>query len=81
MTASVEELEIWNEAVKMYDDGQFEESAGKFSSLSQNSKMMFNIGCCYLRLNDVTKASEVCLFHYSPPVKIRQGPQWPYWSK
>jgi len=55
---SPEDIQAWFEAVQLYDAGKIEESIEKFYEVSlQNSRILFNLGCCFLTLNDTKLAS------------------------
>ena len=54
---SPEQLEKWCDGVQLYDDGEFTRAVDKFSELPKTSKMLFNIGCCYLVMEEVRTAA------------------------
>lgn len=54
--SSAEDVQAWFDAVQLYDDGNIEEAIQKFRDVTSNSKMLFDIGCCYLRINNVNSA-------------------------
>lgn len=57
--SSAEDVQAWFDAVQLYDDGNIEEAIQKFRDVTSNSKMLFDIGCCYLRINNVNSAIQV----------------------
>ena len=59
---SPEDIEKWFEGTQLYDGGEMTDALKKFSEVTQNSRILFNIGCCYLTINDIKSAAEVGKF-------------------
>ena len=57
---SPEEIENWFEGTQLYDGGDVEGALKKFGNVTQNSRILFNAGCCYLTINDIKAAAKVC---------------------
>lgn len=57
--SSADDISLWYEAVQYYEAGQIDEAIQKFENVKKNAKMLTNIGCCYLRKNDLKSASEI----------------------
>lgn len=57
--SSADDISLWYEAVQYYEAGQIDEAIQKFKNVNKNAKMLTNIGCCYLRKNDLKSASEI----------------------
>ena len=57
---SPEEIENWFEGTQLYDAGNMEGALKKFGNVTQNSRILFNAGCCYLTINDIKAAAKVC---------------------
>ena len=57
---SPEEIENWFEGTQLYDGGDVEGALKKFGNITQNSRILFNVGCCYLTTNDIKAAAKVC---------------------
>jgi len=56
---SPEDIQAWFEAVQLYDAGKIQESVEKFYEVSlQNSRILFNLGCCFLSMNESDLAAE-----------------------
>lgn len=47
-----EEVQGWINAVQLYESGLNIEAVETFKTMAPNSKIMFNIGCCYLNIGD-----------------------------
>lgn len=56
---SANDISSWYEAVQLYEVNRIDEAIEHFKAAKQNSKMMVNTGCCYLRKNDLKSAEEV----------------------
>jgi hypothetical protein len=56
---SADDISSWYEAVQLYESGRVDEAIEKFKSVKQNSKILLNTGCCYLRKSDLNTASKV----------------------
>jgi len=56
--ATADDISLWYEAVNHYEIGEIDEAIEIFLSVKQNAKMLFNLGCCYLRKNDLANANE-----------------------
>eukprot|EP00111_Clytia_hemisphaerica_P006359 TCONS_00018427-protein len=54
--ANANDLQIWFDAVQLYDNGDIDISIEMFQSAKQTAKMLFNIGCCYLKKDDLDNA-------------------------
>ena len=61
--ASADDVASWFEATQLYEFNRIEEAIEKFKAAKQSSKMLMNIGCCYLRKNDLKSAEEVSQTH------------------
>ncbi|XP_066934381.1 NADPH oxidase activator 1-like [Clytia hemisphaerica] len=56
--SSADDIAAWYEGVQLYDINRIDEALEVFKNTKQNAKMLLNIGCCYLRKNDLQSASE-----------------------
>lgn len=56
---SPEDIEKWFEGTQLYDEGDVEGALKAFTDVTQNSRILFNVGCCYLTNNDIKAAAEV----------------------
>lgn len=56
---STEDIEKWFEGTQLYDGDDKEGALKSFAKVTQNSRILFNAGCCYLSINDVKAAAEV----------------------
>ena len=59
MMSSADNIGAWYEAVQLYDAGRIDEALEVFKTVQKNAKMLLNMGCCYLRKNDLKVAAEV----------------------
>lgn len=59
---SANDISSWYEAVQLYEVNRIDEAIEHFKAAKQNSKMMVNTGCCYLRKNDLKSAEQVRIF-------------------
>ena len=59
---SAENIQNWFDAVSAYDDGVIEEAIDKFEICIRNAKIVFNLGCCYLKQENIQKAVDVCFY-------------------
>ena len=59
---SANDISSWYEAVQLYEVNRIDEAIEHFKAAKQNSKMMVNTGCCYLRKNDLKSAEQVKIF-------------------
>ncbi len=54
------DIEIWHQAVQVYENGSMAEAIKIFSSMATiSSKISFNIGCAHLWSEDVETALKV----------------------
>ena len=56
---SPEDIEKWFEGTQLYDRGEMADALKKFAEVTQNSRILFNMGCCCLTINDIESAAEV----------------------
>ena len=56
---SPEDIEKWFQGTQLYDEGDVEGALKSFTDVTQNSRILFNVGCCYLTNNDIKAAAEV----------------------
>ena len=63
--SSADDIAAWYEGVQLYDVNRIDEALEIFKNTKQNAKMLLNIGCCYLRKNDLKSASEVAIFPFN----------------
>ena len=56
---STDDIDKWFEGTQLYDGGDVEGALKSFAKVTQNSRILFNVGCCYLSINDVEAAAEV----------------------
>ena len=62
---SPEDIENWFEGTQLYDAEDIEGALNKFLEVTQNSRILFNLGCCYLTVNDIKAAAKVCINFFS----------------
>ena len=68
--SNADELQIWFDGVQLYDDGEISRAIEMFQSAKQTSKMMFNIGCCYLKGEDLDGGEEVSSTYHASVILI-----------
>ena len=61
---SPEDIENWFEGTQLYDAEDIEGALSKFREVTQNSRILFNMGCCYLTVNDIKAAAKVCMISF-----------------
>lgn len=66
--SNADEIQIWFDAVQSYDNGDIDEAIKMFESTKRNAKMLFNIGCCYLKKEDLDRAEK----HYHDSLQLDQ---------
>lgn len=57
--SSAEEVGLWMKGVNQFEDGQFKDALVDFQRVSMTAKILYNIGLCYYRLNEKSKAIKV----------------------
>lgn len=62
---SPEDIENWFEGTQLYDAEDIEGALNKFREVTQNSRILFNVGCCYLAINDIKAAAKVSINLFS----------------
>ena len=58
---NADELQIWFDGVQLYDEGDLSQAIEVFQTAKQTSKIFFNMGCCYLKSEDLDGGEEVSL--------------------
>ena len=56
---NADELQVWFDAVQLYDEGELSQAIEVFQTAKQTSKILFNMGCCYLKSEDLDGGEEV----------------------
>ena len=65
MTSAIN-IQSWYDAVCLYEANRIDEAIEQFKDVKQNARMFINIGCCFLRKNNIDSATEV-----KPTFKIK----------
>jgi len=60
--SNANELQTWFDAVQLYDAGNIDEAIQMFAETNKTAKMLFNIGCCFLKKEELDSAEAVSLF-------------------
>ena len=75
--SSAEEVELWMKGVNYFEDGRFKDAIFDFQRVSVTAKIVYNIGLCYYRLNEKSKAVKVSCRKYSRFIIISFEPSTP----
>ena len=54
------DIENWFQGTQLHDGGDIEGALKTFREIAQNSRILFNIGCCFLTTNNIKAAAKVC---------------------
>ena len=66
------DIAYWFEGTQLYDGGDIEGALTKFREVTQNSRILFNIGCCFLTTNDIKAAAKDCkLVNQSKKIRLK----------
>ena len=66
------DIAYWFEGTQLYDGGDIEGALTKFREVTQNSIILFNIGCCFLTTNDIKAAAKDCkLVNQSKKIRLK----------
>ena len=57
--SSPDEVRKWYNAVQLYDNGELNAAIDKFKEVMPCAKMLFNIACCHLSINQMDLAVKV----------------------
>lgn len=57
--ANAEEVQLWINALNLLEKNQIKDAITNFEDCAPNSKILFNIACCCMRLKDLDRAREV----------------------
>ena len=67
------DIAYWFEGTQLYDCGDIEGAlTTKFREVTENSRILFNIGCCFLTTNDIKAAAKDCkLVNQSKKIRLK----------
>ena len=57
--SNANEIQIWFDAVQLYDAGNVDDAIEMFAEAKKTAKMLFNIGCCFLKKEQLDDAEAV----------------------